>query len=63
MTDVNELAELVEQMRDQWEELDAELKKCDKNASAARRARKATSNMEKTFKEFRKISNEFHKKE
>jgi len=59
MTDVNEL---VEQMRDQWEELNAELDKCEKNASAARRARKATSNMEKIFKEFRKVSNELHKK-
>ena len=56
------LAEIIHDIKENIEALDDEMEKAQKNASAARRARKLTSELGKQFKEFRAVSVAFHKK-
>ena len=53
---------LVEEIEANIEALKTEMWKAEGNASAARRARKLTSELSKQFKEFRAISVAHHKK-
>lgn len=55
--------DMIEEMKKTMFDLKEELPKCQKNASAARRARKATITLEKQFKQFRRASNEHHRKD
>ena len=55
--------ELVDQILEEMSSFKEELAKSRKNASAARRARKHSTNLEKMFKTFRKASNDQHRKE
>jgi len=55
--------ELIDQILEEMSSFKEELAKSRKNASAARRARKHSTNLEKMFKTFRKASNDQHRKE
>jgi len=55
--------EFIEDIEEQLASFKEELNKARKNASAAKRARKHTTELAKKFKEFRKASIEHHKKE
>ena len=55
--------EMIEDIEADMTSLKEELNKSQKNASAARRARKLTTTLEKKFKAFRKASNDHHRKE
>jgi len=56
------LASTIEEIEANIEVLKTEMWKAEGNASAARRARKLTSELSKQFKEFRAISVAHHKK-
>ena len=56
------LASTIEEIEANIEVLKTEMWKAEGNASAARRARKLTSELSKQFKEFRALSVAFHKK-
>lgn len=55
--------EFIEDIEEQLASFKEELNKSRKNASAAKRARKHTTELAKKFKEFRKASIDQHKKE
>ncbi len=55
--------EMIEEIEGMLSDLKEDMNKSMKNASAAKRARKTTSNLEKEFKKFRKASIAHHKKE
>lgn len=55
--------DMVKDITDELEALQGELEKSMRFAAAAKRARKHTTNLEKKFKQFRKASVEFYKKE
>ena len=50
------LASLIKEIEDNIGMLGTEMEKAEKNASAARRARKLTSELSKQFKNFRALS-------
>ena len=55
--------EFIEDIEEQLASFKEELNKARKNASAAKRARKHTTELAKKFKEFRKASIAHHRKE
>jgi len=59
----NNLEDLIEEIENRMGEMEENLSKSVNNASAARRARKNSSDLEKLFKQFRKDSVAHHKKD
>ena len=60
---MSNLENLIEEIEGKIGEMEDDLEKSTNNASAARRARKATSELEKLFRQFRKESVAYHKKD